>query len=229
MENTKLIMEYVRGLSSNNNREWYHAHKKEKALAMEAFEQLIQEFMIEISAYDDSILQVQPKELIFSLVRDTRFSNDKSPYRPAFRAHISSKGKLPIPVGYFLSIEPNGNTMLGGGLFADMFKDATTMIRDELIDHGEEFHRIVTNEAFLEYFTLLGTKLKRVPKGYDVEHPFQEYLKHKSWFVEYHVPDTIVEDNHAFLQTGIEAFRQVKPFNDFLNRALKDFEMPKRP
>lgn len=228
MEHTQRILDYLRGLSSNNNREWYHAHKKEKTLAMESFEQLVQDFMIGISAYDDSVLGFQPKELIFSLVRDTRFSHDKSPYRPAFRAHISSKGKLPIPVGYFLSIEPNGNTMLGGGLFADMFKDATTMIRDELLKHGEEFHHIVTEESFTEYFTLLGTKLKKVPRGYDPNHPYGEYLKHKSWFVEFHVPDEIVEDHERFLRLGIDIFQRAKPFNDFLNRALVDFEMPKR-
>ena len=229
MENNQRILDYLSALSKNNNRDWYHAHKKEKTLAMEAFEQLIQEFMIGISAYDDTILGFLPKQLTFSLVRDTRFSNDKSPYRPAFRAHISGKGKQPIPVGYFISIEPNGNTMLGGGLFADMFKDATTMIRDELSDHGEEFHRIVTEEAFTEYFALLGTKLKRVPKGYDPEHPHGEYLKHKSWFVEYHVSDDIVVKDEVFLQLGIEVFHRIKPFNDFLNRALQDFEMPKRP
>lgn len=139
MENNQMILDYLSALSKNNNRDWYQAHKKEKTLAMEAFEQLIQEFMIGISAYDDMILRFQPKQLTFSLVRDTRFSNDKSPYRPAFRAHISGKGKQLVPVGYFISFEPDENTMLGGGLFADMFKDATTMIREELLDHGKSF------------------------------------------------------------------------------------------
>lgn len=68
-----------------------------------------------------------------------------------------------------------------------------------------------------------------MPKGYDPEHPYGEYLKHKSWFVEYHVSDDIVMKDEVFLQLGIEVFHRIKPFNDFLNRALQDFEMPKRP
>lgn len=53
-------------------------------------------------------------DLTFKLVRDTRFSRDKSPYNPAFRAHISSMGKLPIPVGYFIMIKPGNQSFLGG-------------------------------------------------------------------------------------------------------------------
>ena len=48
---------------------------------------------------DSSILHNNPKDLTFKIVRDTRFSHDKSPYNPAFRVHISSKGKMPVPVG----------------------------------------------------------------------------------------------------------------------------------
>ncbi len=225
---TQKIIAFLSALSKNNQREWFHEHKKERMDVNEEFESLVQEFMIGIGSFDDSVLGFQPKQLTFSMVRDTRFSHDKSPYRPALRAHISSKGKLPIPVGYFLSIEPNGNTMLGGGLFADMFKDATTMIRDYIVDHGDEFHQIVTDPSFTEYFTLLGTKLKKVPKGYDPEHPYGEYLKYKSWFVEFHLPDEAVTDSTQFIKTGLLLFERMKPFNDFLNKALVDFEMPKR-
>ena len=48
-------------------------------------------------------------------------------------ASAAEKGKLPIPVGYFLAIKPNNQSFLGGGLFADVFRDATNMIRDYMI------------------------------------------------------------------------------------------------
>ena len=34
-------------------------------------------------------------------------------YTHLMRAHISAKGKLPIPVGYFISLQPHDGTMLG--------------------------------------------------------------------------------------------------------------------
>ena len=114
------------------------------------------------------------------MVRDTRFSHDKSPYNPAFRAHISSMGKLPIPVGYYLMIKPGGQSFLGGGLFADMFKDATRMVRDYISAHGAEWETIITALSFQKHFTVGGTALKNVPAGYEKEHPQAKYLKFKS-------------------------------------------------
>ncbi len=226
--NTQLIMDYLTALNRNNDREWYHAHKDDYKKANAAFEELLQALMLEIGKFDSSILQNNPKDLTFKLVRDTRFSHDKSPYNPAFRAHISSKGKLPVPVGYYLMIKPENQSFLGGGLFADMFKDATAMIRDHISGNGEEWERIMHEPAFEKYFTVKGTALKNVPAGYEKEHPQAEYLKFKSWYLEYPIKDKELGDAETFLVKAAEIFRAMKPFNDYLNKALTGFQMPTR-
>ena len=86
--NMSLIVNYLSELSMNNEREWYHAHKEDYKKANAEFEALLQALMLEIGNFDSSILNYAPKELTFKLVRDTRFSHDKSPYNPAFRAHV---------------------------------------------------------------------------------------------------------------------------------------------
>ena len=226
--NTQLIMDYLTALNRNNDREWYHAHKDDYKKANAAFEEFLQALMLEIGKFDSSILQNNPKDLTFKLVRDTRCSHDKSPYNPAFRAHISSKGKLPVPVGYYLMIKPENQSFLGGGLFADMFKDATAMIRDHISGNGEEWERIVHEPAFEKYFTVKGTALKNVPAGYEKEHPQAEYLKFKSWYLEYPIKDEELGDAETFLVKAAEIFRVMKPFNDYLNKALTGFQMPTR-
>ncbi len=226
--NTQLIMDYLTALNQNNDREWYHAHKDDYKKANAAFEELLQALMLEIGKFDSSILHNNPKDLTFKLVRDTRFSHDKSPYNPAFRAHISSKGKLPVPVGYYLMIKPENQSFLGGGLFADMFKDATAMIRDHISGNGEEWERIMHEPAFEKYFTVKGTALKNVPAGYEKEHPQAEYLKFKSWYLEYPIKDEELGDAETFLVKAAEIFRAMKPFNDYLNKALTGFQMPTR-
>lgn len=226
--NTKLIMNYLAELAANNNRDWYHAHKKENKEAAEQFEQLIQQLIYGIGEFDNSVLHNVPKELTFKLVRDTRFSHDKSPYNPSFRAHISSMGKLPIPVGYYIMVKPNGGTFLGGGLFADIFTNATAMVRDYIAAHSDEWSEIISAEEFKKYFKVSGNALKNVPAGYDKEHPQAEYLKYKSWYLEYFLPDEEVLDGEKFLTNAVWIFKAMKPFNDFLNRALKDFKMPER-
>ena len=226
--NTQMILDYLTQLSANNNREWYHAHKAEYQAANAQFEELIQALMLRIGEFDSSILGHAPKELTFKLVRDTRFSHDKSPYNPTFRAHISSMGKLPIPVGYYLMIKPGGQSFLGGGLFADMFKDATRMVRDYISEHGSEWEEIITAPSFQEHFTVGGSALKNVPAGYEKEHPQAEYLKYKSWYLEYPVQDKELTDGDLFLAKAADIFRLMKPFNDYLNNALTGFKMPTR-
>jgi uncharacterized protein (TIGR02453 family) len=224
----KKTIKYLKNLIKNNNREWYHAHKKEYKEANEEFLDLLDELKFAIGKSDDSILDNVSKELTFKLTRDTRFSKDKSPYNPAFRAHMSSKGKLPIPVGYFICIKPNNQSFIGGGLFADMFKDATTMIRDYIVDHGEEWEDIITDSEFTKYFEVKGAKLKNVPKTYDPQHPQAEYLKYKSWYLEFFVSDEELLSKD-FIKKSVKVFEAMQPFNDFLNKALDGFEMPKRP
>lgn len=225
---TNIILKYLAELSANNNREWYHAHKADYKEANLQFEDLLQSLILELGKFDASILHNLPKELTFKLVRDTRFSHDKSPYNPTFRAHISAKGKLPVPVGYYIMIKPGNQSFLGGGLFADMFKEATSMVRDYIAAHPEEWETIIHSSDFENRFTVQGTALKNVPRGYDKEHPQAEFLKYKSWYIEYPISDEELADSEAFLSQAVEIFKAMKPFNDYLNKALDGFTMPAR-
>lgn len=104
------MMEYLRQLQKNNQRDWFQSHKDLRKEAEAEFEELLQDLMERIVRFDPSISGFAPKELTFKQVRDTRFSKDKTPYLPAFRAHISAKGKLPIPVGYYVHLMPDNQT-----------------------------------------------------------------------------------------------------------------------
>lgn len=226
--NTRLILEYLRGLSEHNDREWYHAHKEEYRQANARFEELLGALIAEIGRFDGSVLHNSPKDLTFKLVRDTRFSHDKSPYNPAFRAHISSRGKLPVPVGYYIMIKPGGQSFLGGGLFADMFREATAMVRDYIAANPGRWEEIIRADAFRANFTVKGTALKNVPAGYDRDHPQAEFLKYKSWYLEVPIADEAFLDADRFLARAAGLFELMKPFNDYLNEALREFRMPER-
>lgn len=60
------ILSCLSNLESNNNREWYHANKKQYKEANAVFEQLIQELIFRIGETDSSILHLKPKDLTFS-------------------------------------------------------------------------------------------------------------------------------------------------------------------
>jgi uncharacterized protein (TIGR02453 family) len=203
-----------------NNKGYYEQAKVE-------CEALVMELVKGIMVFDKGIVFLPPKDYMLKLNRDTRFSKNKSPYNPSFRAHISKGGRLPIPVGYYICIKP-GNIFLGGGLFASMFTEATKSIRDHIVRNEKSFIDIINAKEFKNNFVINGEKLKNVPKEYDKEHKLAEYLKYKSWFLEYKINDKLFFDNKVFIKTSVEIFKYMKPFNDFLNKALKDFKMPER-
>lgn len=221
--NMEVILKYLTGLRDNNSREWYHAHKAEYQAANAEFEALLQALIDNIGAFDPSVLHNTPQALTFKLNRDIRFSHNKAPYNPAFRAHMAPMGKLPIPVGYYLMMKPDDQSFLGGGLFADMFKEATTMVRDYITQNGERLEEILTDAEFKKHFIVRGASLKNVPAGYDKEHPQAEFLKFKSWYLEYPIKDAEMANTEAFIAQATELFRLMKPFNDYLNEALAEF------
>lgn len=229
MNEITTIMSFLKELEQNNNKEWFHAHKKEYQEAKDSFLFLLNEIMARLAQVDPYIEELDAKDLTFRLNRDTRFSNDKSPYSVSFKAHIGPKGKLPIPCGYFINIQPNDNTIIGGGIFADGFKEVTTNIRNAIVQHEEEFLSIIHEEAFKANYEVLGMKLKKVPKEYEGHEAIAEYLKHKSWFIEHHIEDQALCDNEAFLNQCVHLCLIMRDFNTFLNDAVKDFTFPKRP
>ncbi|GMO25388.1 MAG: DUF2461 domain-containing protein [Termitinemataceae bacterium] len=224
---TRVIFNFLKDLEANNSLDWMKANKKVYENAKAEYEILIQELINGISSFDNSVKNLIPKDLIWRLNRDTRFSNDKSPYNPSFRAHISIAGRNPIPAGYYLNIKP-GKIFLGGGLFVPQFPEATKLVRDFIVKNEKELEKIIGQKTFAENFEIVGEKLKNIPKDYDKEHKFAEYLKHKSWDIEYYVQDKVFLDTDKFIKLSVEMFKYMKPFNDYLNTALKNFKMPER-
>jgi hypothetical protein len=102
------------------------------------------------------------------------------------------------------------------------------MVRDYLSYHGDEFEAIVSAKTFTDSFTVKGLALKNVPRGYNPSHPQAEYLKNKSWYLEYSISDELVADSGGLMMQAAQIFRLMKPFNDYLNVALKNFKMPAR-
>lgn len=200
-------------------------HKKEYQIAKYEFLQFIEELLVVIAEFDPSVAHLEPKNLVYRLNRDTRFSHDKTPYNPAFRAHISIAERKPIPAGYYLCIKPN-QSFLGGGVFAAQFSQATEMIRDHLVSHPKEFQQIIKRKEFADIFEVEGAKLKNVPRGYDKNHPLAEYLKYKTWNIEYKISDQeLLTESPEYIA---EKFHLMLPFNSFLNQGLADFRMPEK-
>ena len=102
--NQERILNFLRQLKANNNRDWFHEHKGEYDIVRADFEHGVQQAIERISTFDPDIAYVQVKDCTYRFNRDTRFSADKSPYKTHLGAYINAKGKKALRGVLSLSI-----------------------------------------------------------------------------------------------------------------------------
>lgn len=105
------ILNYLRQIAANNNREWFQANRAEYEIVRKDFHQGVAQAIAAISAFDDEIAHLQVKDCVYRFNRDTRFSPDKSPYKRHLGAYICMKGRKALRGGYYIHLEP-GNCLV---------------------------------------------------------------------------------------------------------------------
>lgn len=220
---TAEILDFLKNLKDNNNRDWFHSQKARYNQCREGFVHLVEIVIHEISQFDSSIKGQIPKDCIFRINRDIRFSKDKSPYKTNMGAFITPGGRNGGYAGYYLHIEP-GASMIAGGIYMPS-SPVLKAIRQEIYDNLEEFEDIVKNETFIRYFgvELWGEKLKTRPKGFDETFRGLEYLKYKHYTVSQNKTDEeIVSDNMVNETSAV--FEAMYPFNRFINQVIHEHQ-----
>ncbi|MBF1587991.1 MAG: DUF2461 family protein, partial [Prevotella sp.] len=79
--NAKRILNYLHMLAVHNNREWFQEHKDEYDACRADFEHGIELAIATIAQFDTEVAHVTVKDSCYRFNRDTRFSEDKSPYK----------------------------------------------------------------------------------------------------------------------------------------------------
>ncbi len=213
-------LKYLENLKLNNNKEWFNDNKSHFELAKADFEAFITDLFAAIAKFDPSIGHHKPKECIFRIYRDVRFSKDKSPYKTHFGAHLTAaakKSEIHNRSGYYIHIEPGNNSMLAGGAYLPQ-GDWLKKIRQEIDYNGHEFLAIIQSPTFKSTFgELEGDSLVRPPKGFDENHQYLQWLKMKSFLATHKVKDNEVTHGD-FLNHAAQTFETLKPLGDFLNR-----------
>lgn len=217
---TDKTFKFLKELKANNNRDWFNAHKPGFEEVKGEFESFIAELIARIAAFDPPIAQLVPKKCIFRIYRDTRFSKNKSPYKTNFGAHLVAYAEKPHDrAGYYVHLQP-GNSFLAGGAHLPP-APWLSAIRQAIDSRGEKFKKIINGEGFKKYFgEMEGEKLKTRPKDYPGDHPHLELLRYKSFLAVHKVSDReVVAEN--FPEHAAVVFEALKPFDDFLNEALR--------
>ena len=212
-------IQFLKSLKKNNNKDWFEKNRKQYELAKSDYLDFVTKVLQELQIFDKTLLELQPKQCVFRLNRDVRFSKNKDPYKTNFGASFSKGAKKIQSAGYYFHLEP-GENFVGGGLWMPMAPDLNK-VRQEIDYCFKEFSSILKKPNFKTTYGDMDNSMKlvRPPKGFEIDNPALDYLKLKSFVVTRSMKDIELTDK-ALIKNVVKDFKSIAPLVHFLNRAI---------
>ena len=212
------VLQFLKELSENNNREWFNDNRKRYEESRDKVIFLTDVLINEIGKFDSQVRGLSPKNCVFRIFRDVRFSKDKRPYKTNFGSFICKGGRKSMNPGYYFHIEP-GRSFIGGGIYTPP-AEPLKAIRNYMAEHAEDFLEITNETTFKKNFTeMYDDQLKLAPKGFPKDHEYIKLLKYKSFIFSKEIKDSVVKSD-KYVEKMIDNFEQLKAVNAFLYEAL---------
>lgn len=231
----KEILNFLSELAVNNNREWFLANHDRYDECRKRFEQFTEAYLKGLSKMDPQLASVEPKDCIWRIYRDVRFSHDKRPYKEWFGTFPAapspgnprSGGKKSMRAGYYIHIQPN-HCMFAGGIWGPSV-DLLKALRQEVYANYEEVEAIMKSRSWKRYFGDFDTEwmLKKAPAGFPPDFVHIDWLKRKAFTYSTPITDEQVCDEH-FVDLALDIAKAAKPMNDFLNYTFEEYGEFKR-
>lgn len=216
------VLTFLSQLAQNNRKEWMDANRSWYLEVKQEVLGLAGEILAGLSVQEPEMAALRPKDCIFRQNRDIRFSANKDPYKTNMGIYFSSGGKKSPGSGYYVHLQP-GECFLAGGIWMPA-AETLKKIRQEIDYSGQELLQIIEEPGFSGVFgTIKGEQLKTSPRDYPADHPFIDLLRLKSFIVTYPISDQEVLSG-KLVAIALEKFAIMKPFCDFLDRAVEDTE-----
>ena len=218
---SKATFKFFTDLRKNNQREWFQTHKPR-------YIKYVRDPFLQFIADVDHDLPSISKHYfgdsranggsLFRIYRDVRFSKDKTPYKTwagvRFKHQDSATQAAPT---LYLHIQP-GNHFMGAGIWHPA-TPVVNQIRDFIHNNPNAWNQLKQDKPFQDQYQLSGKSLKRMPRGYDAEHPLAEDLKRKDFVISTPLTDEQVL-SEDFKKLFIRNSKIAAPFLDYLCAAL---------
>jgi uncharacterized protein (TIGR02453 family) len=213
-------IKFLKTLSKNNSREWFQENKAWYDRVRGEFELFVNLLIHEVGKLDPEVKGITVKDCVFRIYRDTRFSNDKTPYKNNMGAYLARGGKKSPFAGYYIHFEP-GACFWAGGIW---MPEAPVLkaVRDEIYNNPEELLAILAKPSFRKHYKeIVGDQLKKAPKDFPADFEHIDLLKFKSYNLVKEFDDSLLKDKNLLKET-VKAFEAMVPFNQFLNKVIEE-------
>jgi uncharacterized protein (TIGR02453 family) len=216
---------FLRNLRRNNRRDWFQPRKEQyQALIKVPVLELACCLSREFARFAPDYV-TPPLKSVFRIFRNTRFSQDKTPYKTHIAAVFARQGveRMRGPCFYF-HFTDRELVALGGVYLPE--RDELLAYRNLIRDHYQEFQTILGDQKVRRTVgELQGEQLSRIPRGFCPGHPAGDLLRHKQWYLV-SVMDAKLLTTPRLLPELSRRFEAMAPFVQFLNRPFA--QKPKR-
>jgi uncharacterized protein (TIGR02453 family) len=215
---TAHTLKFLRALKRNNRREWFNAHRDDYETHVRApMTAVIERLADDFQTFAPELV-ASPKISLYRIYRDTRFSENKAPYKTHAAAVFPTRG-LPKHEGAGLYFHvSHEDVWIGGGMYSPQ-PPQLHAVREHIAANIQHVRTIVESPAFRRRVSLEGEKLTRVPRGFPKDHEAAEYLKFRHFIAGATFPPQFAA-SPKFYATVLSVFRTVMPLSRFLNTPL---------
>ena len=215
-------LKFMRALARHNDREWFHAHKQD-------YEQFVRApFLALLTDLQPALREVSehyradPKTVggsLFRIHRDTRFSNNKAPYKEWQGARLfHARSKEVEAPSFYIHLQP-GNCFIAAGLWHPE-PDTLRRLRQFIVDNPGSWVNAAHAKAFRKRFDLDDSEmLVRPPRGYPADFVHLDDLRRKN-YVAIRMIDDATMTGPRLLATLAKDLQQLVPLMDYLCAAL---------
>jgi len=219
---TAATFKFQRDLAKNNNRTWFAANKaRYEDVLRDPFLRLIEDMQAPLAKISKHY-RADPKPSggsLFRIYRDTRFRNDKTPYKTWAGARFAHERRRQVAApSFYLHIQPR-DCFAGGGLW---HPEPPTLrkVREFLADNPAAWKKAVHGKAFREQFEFWGESLTRPPRGFDPAHELIDDIKRRNFAAGAAIADSIATSDEL-LPVVVDIFKRTAPMIDYLCAALE--------
>lgn len=214
------FVQFFKELAANNNRDWFHANKKRYENSVKKpFENFISDIIAKVREQEPD-LKLEPKEAIFRINRDIRFSKDKTPYKLNTSAIVAKGGRKGMhSPGMYIELNPEEVRVYGGIYMPD--KDLLYSVREQITKNLTAFDKAINDKDFKKvYGTIQGEKNKIIPKEFKEAGEKQPLIYNKAFYYYTKLPVKSIT-SPKFADEVISAYGAAKPVREFLRKAVK--------
>jgi len=211
-------LDFFAELKNNNSKDWFDANRKryEKSVKV-PFKEFVELIIARVQADDPDFLTT-PKESIFRINRDIRFSKDKTPYKTSMSALLIPGGKknkgLP---GIHFSFGAE-KLIFHGGVFMPE-KGYLEAIRRAIVEDPKALRKLITDKEFLSHFgELQGEPNKRIPAEFQETYKIEPLIANKQFYFMTELPSAELL-TQSLADTIVAHYLAGRPLLRFLQNA----------